>query len=68
VIYRVISRTCQTFFFTTLCVLLQNLLIIVYNSRGYQRVGENITKGKLDMQEAIDVRLFLLSIFFAAQS
>jgi hypothetical protein len=23
--------------------------------RGYQRVGENITKGKLDMQEAIDV-------------
>jgi hypothetical protein len=63
----VISRTWQTFFFAALCVLLENLLI-VYNSRGYQRVGENVTKGKPDMHEAIDVRLFLLSILFAAQS
>jgi isopenicillin N synthase-like dioxygenase len=31
--------------------------------RGYQRLGENITNGKPDMQEAIDVSLFFFLYF-----
>lgn len=35
-------------------------LCIGFIVRGYQRVGENVTKGKPDMHEAIDVSLPLL--------
>lgn len=29
--------------------------VLTFESRGYQRVGENVTKGLPDMHEAIDV-------------
>lgn len=29
--------------------------------RGYQRIGENVTKGTPDMHEAIDVSIALIS-------
>ncbi|KAK1586211.1 hypothetical protein Q3G72_000143 [Acer saccharum] len=35
-------------------------LTLAAGYRGYQRIGENITQGKPDMQEAIDVTLQFL--------
>lgn len=34
-----------------------NIAFLITSIRGYQRVGENVTKGKPDMHEAIDVSL-----------
>lgn len=40
---------------------MSNFVLLII--RGYQRLGENITNGKPDMQEAIDVSLFFFLYF-----
>lgn len=52
-------RSWSNYFFVPFIIysswLFNQFLLFIYLNRGYQRIGENVTKGKPDMHEAIDV-------------